>query len=129
MWKTCGRRVERLLKQRHSKKILSDHRPENRDQTRVPAASYEPSLVSAKRACESLSSFHLTSVTHHYQEHIAGRTYQIEVRPISPSRWRAEISRLPGMPTSMMPFYGTTPEDAAQQLSRWLALVYNGVGT
>ena len=65
-------------------------------------------------------------VTHRYQEHVAGRTYEIEVRAISQSRWRAEIARLPGMPTSMMPFYGTTPEEAAQQLSRWLALVYNG---
>lgn len=26
----------------------------------------------------------------------------------------------------MMPFYGPTPEEAAQELSRWLALVYNG---
>jgi len=45
---------------------------------------------------------------------------------VSQSRWRAQIARLPGMPTSMMPFYGTTPEEAATQLSRWLALVYNG---
>jgi hypothetical protein len=28
-----------------------------------------------------------------------------------------------------MPFYGPTPEEAAQELSRWLALVYNGVTT
>lgn len=51
----------------------------------------------------------------------------IEVQAISQSRWRAQIARLPGMPTSMMPFYGTTPEEAAAQLSRWLALVYNGI--
>jgi hypothetical protein len=65
-------------------------------------------------------------VTHRYEKHIAGRTYMIEVQAISQSRWRAQIARLPGMPTSMMPFYGTTPEEAAAQLSRWLALVYNG---
>jgi hypothetical protein len=65
-------------------------------------------------------------VKHLYEQHIAGRTYHIEVLPISASRWRAEIARLPGMPTSLMPFYGTTPEEAAAQLSRWLALVYNG---
>jgi hypothetical protein len=64
-------------------------------------------------------------VTHHYEEQIAGRTYQIEVRAVSQSRWRAQIVRLPGMPTSLMPFYGATPEEAARQLSRWLALVYN----
>ena len=61
-----------------------------------------------------------------YEEHIAGRTYLIEVRAVSETRWRAQIARLPGLPTSMMPFYGTTPEQAAHELSRWLALVYNG---
>ncbi|MBA3271311.1 MAG: hypothetical protein H0T71_12460 [Acidobacteria bacterium] len=65
-------------------------------------------------------------MTHRYEEHIAGRTYFIEVQPISQSRWRAQIARLPGMPTSMMPFYGSTPEQAAQELSRWLTMVYNG---
>lgn len=68
----------------------------------------------------------LDVVTHHFEEHIAGRTYRIEVRPVSQSRWRADIVRLPGMTTSLMPFYGTTPEEAAGQLSRWLAMVYNG---
>jgi hypothetical protein len=63
---------------------------------------------------------------HRYEEHIAGRTYLIEVRPITESRWRAQIARLPGMPTALMPFYGPTPEDAARELSRWLSLVYNG---
>jgi hypothetical protein len=63
---------------------------------------------------------------HRYEEHIAGRTYHIEVRPIAQARWRAQIAPQPGMPTSMMPFYGATPEQAASQLSRWLALVYNG---
>ncbi|HUE85248.1 MAG TPA: hypothetical protein VMO26_04150 [Vicinamibacterales bacterium] len=65
-------------------------------------------------------------MTHHYEEQIAGRIYHIEVLAVSQSRWRAQISRLPGMPTSMMPFYGATPEEAARELSRWLALVYNG---
>jgi hypothetical protein len=63
---------------------------------------------------------------HRFEERIAGRTYQIAVRLVSASRWRAELERLPGMPTAMMPFYGPTPEQAAQELSRWLALVYNG---
>lgn len=63
---------------------------------------------------------------HRYEEHIAGRTYLIEVRAVSQSRWRAQIARMPGIPTALMPFYGPTPEQAAQELSRWLALVYNG---
>jgi hypothetical protein len=89
------------------------------------SASYDASLVSLLAACESASPF---TVTHRYEEHIAGRTYQIEVLPVSDARWRAQIVRLPGMPASMMPFYGATPEQAAQELGRWLALVYNGSG-
>ena len=72
-----------------------------------------------------LTSLKLVNV-HRYEEHIGGRTYLIEVRAVSETRWRAQIARLPGLPTSMMPFYGTTPEQAAAELSRWLALVYNG---
>lgn len=63
---------------------------------------------------------------HRYEEHIAGRTYLIEVLPVSDTRWRAQIARLPGMPTALMPFYGPTPEDAARELSKWLTLVYKG---
>jgi hypothetical protein len=63
---------------------------------------------------------------HRYEEHIAGRRYLIEVRPVTDTRWRAQIARLPGMPTALMPFYGPTPEAAARELSRWLTLVYNG---
>ena len=63
---------------------------------------------------------------HRYEELIAGRTYVIEVRAVSETRWRAQIARQLGLPTSMMPFYGSTPEQAAHELSRWLALVYNG---
>ena len=63
---------------------------------------------------------------HRYEENIAGRIYFIEVRPVTDSRWRAQIARRPGMPTALMPFYGPTPEDAARELSRWLTLVYNG---
>jgi hypothetical protein len=58
-----------------------------------------------------------------YEHSIAGRTYVIEVSPVATSRWRAQIARLPGMPTSLMPFYGTTPEEAAHALTNWLSLV------
>jgi hypothetical protein len=60
---------------------------------------------------------------HHYEEQIAGRTYQIEVSAVSATRWRAQIARRPGMPTSLMPFYGQTPDEAARELSKWLSLV------
>lgn len=68
----------------------------------------------------------MSGTVHQYEEVIGGRTFQIEVSPVSaqPSRWRAQIRRAAGMPTAMMPFYGPTPDEAAQSLSRWLALVY-----
>jgi hypothetical protein len=56
-----------------------------------------------------------------FEELIGGRTYQIEVMPVS-NRWRAQIRRIPGMPTALMPFYGATPDEAARQLSQWLML-------
>lgn len=66
-------------------------------------------------------------ILHRYQEQIAGRTYHIEVTFVSASRWRAQIERGPGMPSSLMPFYGPTPEEAAGELSKWLILVTGGV--
>lgn len=60
---------------------------------------------------------------HRYEEQIAGRTYLIEVSAVSATRWRAQIARRPGMPTSLMPFYGQTPDEAARELSKWLSLV------
>jgi hypothetical protein len=58
---------------------------------------------------------------HRFEETIGGRTYQIEVTLVS-DRWRAQIRRIPGMPTALMPFYGRTPDEAARQLSQWLVL-------
>jgi hypothetical protein len=58
-----------------------------------------------------------------FERSVAGRTYVIEVSPVSATRWRAQIARLPGMPTSLMPFYGATAEEAAQALTAWLLLV------
>ena len=57
---------------------------------------------------------------HRFEESIAGRDYLIEVRPVSKDRWRAYIVRIPGVPTALMPFYGSTPREAARQLSEWL---------
>ena len=58
-------------------------------------------------------------MVHRFEETIAGRPYCIEVRPVS-DRWRAQLTRVPGIPTAMMPFYGTTPAEAAHQLIAWL---------
>ena len=56
-----------------------------------------------------------------FNEHINGRSYVIEVKPVGRDRWRAQIARTPGGMTALMPFYGETPDAAAQQLARWLA--------
>ena len=62
-------------------------------------------------------------IVHRFEEIICGRAYQIEVTAVS-NRWRAQLRRLPGMPTAMMPFYGQTPDEAARQLTKWLALAH-----
>jgi hypothetical protein len=60
---------------------------------------------------------------HRYEEIIGGRTYRIEVRPVS-DRWRAQLLRGPGVPSAMMPFYGHTPDEAARHLTAWLTLAH-----
>lgn len=62
-------------------------------------------------------------IVHRFEETICGRPYQIEVTAVS-NRWRAQLRRLPGMPTAMMPFYGQTPDEAARQLTKWLVLAH-----
>jgi hypothetical protein len=64
--------------------------------------------------------------TQRFEHCIAGRTYVIEVSSVTATRWRAQIARLPGMPTSLMPFYGVTAEAAARELTNWLSLVSSG---
>ncbi len=61
---------------------------------------------------------------HRFQHTIGNQAYQIEVTPVN-NRWRAQIRRLPGMPTAVMPFYGATPDEAAHQLGQWLSLAHN----
>jgi hypothetical protein len=60
---------------------------------------------------------------HRFEENIGGRAYQIEVMPVS-NQWRAQLRRMPGMPTAMMPFYGPTPDEAARLLTQWLLLAH-----
>jgi len=63
-------------------------------------------------------------MVHRFEETIAGRPYLIEVRPVS-DRWRAQLTRVPGIPTAMMPFYGNTPDEAARLLTAWLTMAHN----
>ena len=48
--------------------------------------------------------------------------------PVREDRWRAYLVRVPGGPTALMPFYGTTPQEAAQQLTDWLSLAHHVSG-
>ena len=65
----------------------------------------------------------MTVHVHCFHQTIGGRAYEIEVVPVS-DRWRAQLRRMPGVPTAMMPFYGQTPDDAARQLTEWLTLAH-----
>lgn len=58
-----------------------------------------------------------------FEETIHGRPVLIDVSVVGRDRWRAQIARTPGGRTALMPFYGTTPAEAATNLSRWLARV------
>ena len=80
---------------------------------RIPAArDTSERIVSAAALAQDV---------HRFEESIAGRAYLIEVAAVTKDRWRACIVRVPGVPTALMPFYGRTPVEAAQQLSAWLA--------
>lgn len=61
-----------------------------------------------------------TSTLVRFKETINGRAYVIEVSAVGQNRWRAQIARLPGGRAALMPFYGTTAQEAATQLSGWL---------
>lgn len=55
-----------------------------------------------------------------FEDTINGRPILIEVSSVGRDRWRAQIARVPGGRTALMPFYGTTPVEAAEHLSGWL---------
>ena len=72
----------------------------------------------------SLSS--MPTPIHRFEQEIGGRLYVIEASPVHANRWRAQIARRPGMPSALMPFYGTTADEAASLLVRWLTLAHRG---
>ncbi|HIA49144.1 MAG TPA: hypothetical protein EYN90_00945 [Acidobacteria bacterium] len=61
---------------------------------------------------------------HRFEEVINGREYKIEVSLVSSTTWCAKLGSVPGGASALMPFYGDTPDDAAQQLKNWLALAH-----
>ncbi len=66
-------------------------------------------------------------VVRRFHQSIGGRVYHIEASMVDDDRWRAQISRLPGMPIALMPFYGETADEAARHLFDWLARAHRAV--
>jgi hypothetical protein len=60
---------------------------------------------------------------YHFEHDIAGRLYRIEVTSVG-NQWRAQLRRTAGMGTALMPFYGSTPEEAASHMTNWLTLAH-----
>jgi ribosomal 50S subunit-associated protein YjgA (DUF615 family) len=76
------------------------------------SASFTPSIDTVPN--------HLVT-RHRFVQVINGRSYQIDVALVAADRWRAQLVRQYGGPSALMPFYGQTPDEAADQLSQWLA--------
>jgi hypothetical protein len=71
--------------------------------------------------------FIIMKVVRRFQKSICGRVYNIEASMLRDDRWRAQLTRVPGMPTAMMPFYGETPDEAARLLFDWLARAHRAM--
>jgi len=68
----------------------------------------------------------MPTLTRRFEQEIGGRLYVIEASPVQANRWRAQIARRPGVPSALMPFYGTTADEAASLLVRWLTMAHRG---
>jgi phosphomannomutase len=62
-----------------------------------------------------------------FRQTINNRMVTIDVRKVALDRWRAELVRPTGT-TALMPFYGSTPDEAAQHLCSWLTRVGRQAG-
>ncbi len=69
----------------------------------------------------------MANLVHRFEESIAGRPYLIEVAAVTQERWRAYLIRIPSVPTALMPFYGRTPDEAADKLRHWLTRAHERV--
>jgi hypothetical protein len=87
-----------------------------REAARLAAPLQTQTLPGAKQVIE-----------HRFDEIINGREYRIVVSSVGANKWRAQIARVPGGSAATMPFYGSTPVEAAGQLTRWLALAHRQV--
>ena len=91
--------------------------------TAQPLEYASPSTVLHSTSASTLGGANNVNV-HRFEENINGRDYLIEVSSVGVDKWRAQIARLPGGSAALMPFYGKTPDEAAGELSRWLAIAH-----
>jgi hypothetical protein len=85
----------------------------------VDASSRVLSLATAGCGAHNAAS---TVTLQRFDEIINGREYRIEVSAVGRNTYRAQIARAPGGSRAMMPFYGSTPNEAVAHLSQWLTL-------
>ena len=85
----------------------------------VTTLHYNALLASTRQSIDDIA-----VNVHCFAEVINGREFKIEVSPVAPGKWRAQIARVAGGSAATMPFYGKTPHEAAGQLSRWLSLAH-----
>lgn len=57
------------------------------------------------------------------------RVYRIQVSPVGTNEWRAQVLARHGGPTALMPFYGPTPDAAAERLEAWLVRAHRSVAS
>jgi hypothetical protein len=125
--KTCGCSVNNLCIKRHEDYFEATSAGDSSSSATVDEPSRLPSLDRAAlprknaRSSTSLLDNLVPNPVHRFDESIAGHPYSIEVALVSRDRWRANIVRLPGLPTALMPFYGRTPDEAARHLTDWLS--------
>ena len=63
-------------------------------------------------------------IVQRFEEVINGREYEIEVSRVNGTTWCAKLGSVQGGASALMPFYGDTPDEAAQQLTNWLTLAH-----
>ena len=70
----------------------------------------------------------MSTLVQRFEESIGGRPYLFEVSVVDPNRWRASIVKAPGVPTALMPFYGSTADAAVCLLREWLTRAHERAG-
>jgi hypothetical protein len=131
LWKTCGSIADQLCTDCRRTIFFDEGSNKIAESPDRGAASFRASLAPPQPVTRILSRVEhaatpQTSVTPVvFNETIHGRAYVIEVHAVGRDRWRACLKRR-GATTALMPFYGTTPDDAARQLAVWLTKANRG---